>query len=187
MLEEIISKKYDLLKPFLDEKSKRLVAAAEALSLGTGNISIISRATGISPDTIKKGCNELESGSSLSDDKIRAPGGGRKKNVNKDPTLLSNLEALIEPTSRGDPESPLRWTCKSLRNLVKELQNMGHKVSHSRVADMLRMLGYSLQANKKTIERTEPPDRNKQFQYFAKNPSSIFNHHPFTPDTPLPI
>ena len=89
MLEEIISKKYELLKPFLDEKSKRLVAAAEALSLGNGNnISIVSRATGISPDTIKKGCNELESGISLSDDKIRAPGGGRKKSVDKDPIFV---------------------------------------------------------------------------------------------------
>jgi len=165
MLEEMISKKYDLLKPFLDEKSKRLFAAAEALSIGTGNISIVSRATGISPDTIKKGCNELESGKSLSDDKIRAPGGGRKKSVDKDPTLLSDLEALIEPTSRGDPESPLRWTCKSLRNLAGELQNIGHKVSHARVADMLRMLGYSLQANKKTIEGTEHPDRDKQFEH----------------------
>ncbi|AKB75686.1 Mobile element protein [Methanosarcina lacustris Z-7289] len=141
MLEEMISKKYDLLKPFLDEKSKRLFAAAEALSIGTGNISIVSRATGISQDTIKKGCNELKSGKSLSDDKIRAPGGGRKKSVEKDPTLLSDLESLIEPTSRGDPESPLRWTCKSLRNLAGELQNIGHKVSHARVADMLRMLG----------------------------------------------
>lgn len=165
MLEEIISKKYDLLKPFLDEKSKRLFAAAEALSIGTGNISIVSRATGISENTIKKGCNELESGKSLSADKIRAPGGGRKKSFDKDPTLLSDLEALIEPTSRGDPESPLRWTCKSLRNLAGELQNIGHKVSHARVADMLRMLGYSLQANKKTIEGTEHPDRSKQFEH----------------------
>jgi transposase len=165
MLEEMISTKYNLLKPFLDEKSKRLFAAAEALSIGTGNISIVSRATGISENTIKKGCNELESGKSLSDDKIRAPGGGRKKSVDKDPTLLSDLEALIEPTSRGDPESPLRWTCKSLRNLAGELQNIGHKVSHSRVADMLHMLGYSLQANKKTIEGTEHPDRDKQFEH----------------------
>ena len=165
MLEEIISKKYNLLKPFLDEKSKRLFAAAEALSIGEGNISIVSRATGISENTIKKGCTELKSGSPPSDDKIRALGGGRKKSVDKDPTLLSDLETLIEPTSRGDPESPLRWTCKSLRNLAGELQNMGHKVSHARVADMLHMLGYSLQANKKTIEGTEHPDRDKQFEH----------------------
>src|SRR5665647_3630737 len=119
----------------------------------------VSRATGISENTIKKGCDELENGKSSSDDKIRVPGGGRKKSVDKDPTLLSDLETLVEPTSRGDPESPLLWTCKSLRNLAKELQNMGHKVSHARVADMLHMLGYSLQANKKTIEGTEHPDR----------------------------
>ena len=110
---------------------------------------------------------------SLSDDKIRAPGGGRKKSVEKDPTLLSDLETLIEPTSRGDPESPLRWTCKSLRNLAGELQNIGHKVSHARVADMLHMLGYSLQANKKTIEGTEHPDRDKQFEHINEKCKTI--------------
>jgi transposase len=163
MLEEVISKKYNLLKPFLDEKSKRLFAAAEALSLG--NISLVSRAMDISEETIKKGCNELESGETLSDDKIRAPGGGRKKSVEKDPALLSDLETLIEPTSRGDPESPLRWTSKSTRKLAEELKKIGHKVSHSRVADMLRILGYSLQANKKTLEGTSHPDRDQQFNY----------------------
>jgi transposase len=163
MLEEVISKKYNLLKPFLNEKSKRLFAAAEAISLG--NISLVSRAMDISEETIKKGCNELESGESLSDDKIRAPGGGRKKVVNKDPTVASDLETLIEPTSRGDPESPLRWTSKSTRKLAEELKKMGHKVSHSRVADMLHVLGYSLQANKKTIEGTSHPDRDQQFNY----------------------
>ena len=163
MLEEAISKKYNLLKPFLNEKSKRLYAAAEAISLG--NISLVSRAMDISEETIQKGCNELESGESLSDDKIRVPGGGRKKVVEKDPTVVSDLETLIEPTSRGDPESPLRWTSKSTRKLSEELKKMGHKVSHSRVADMLRMLGYSLQANKKTIEGTSHPDRDQQFNY----------------------
>jgi len=163
MLEEAISKKYNLLKPFLNEKSKRLFAAAEAISLG--NISLVSRAMDISEETIKKGCNELESGESISDDKIRVPGGGRKKVVDKDPTVVSDLETLIEPTSRGDPESPLRWTSKSTRKLAEELKKMGHKVSHSRVADMLHVLGYSLQANKKTIEGTSHPDRDQQFNY----------------------
>ena len=166
MLEEVISKKYNLLKPFLNEKSKRLFAAAEALSFG--NISLVSRAMDISEETIKKGCNELESGEILSDDKIRAPGGGRKKSVEKDPALLSDLETLIEPTSRGDPESPLRWTSKSICKLAEELKKMGHKVSHSRVADMLRMLGYSLQANKKTIEGTSHPDRDQQFNHISE-------------------
>jgi len=171
MLEEIISKKYNLLKPFLDEKSKRLFAAAEALSIGKGNISIVSRATGISENTIKKGCNELESGkvgtseTPIPDDKLRAPGGGRKKSVEKYPRLLPDLETLIEPTSRGDPESPLRWTSKSLRKIAEELQKMGHKVSHARVADMLHTLGYSLQTNKKTIEGSEHPDRDDQFKH----------------------
>ena len=166
MLEEIISKKYTLLKPFLDEKSRRLFAAAEALSIGkSGNINLVSRATGISEETIKKGCIELESGESTSGEKIRAPGGGRKKIVEKDPTILSDLETLIEPTTRGDPESPLCWTTKSLRKLSAELQKLGYKVSHSRVADMLHMLGYSLQANKKTIEGTDHPDRDDQFKH----------------------
>ena len=166
MLEEIISKKYNLLKPFLDEKSRRLFAAAEALSIGkSGNINLVSRATGISEETIKKGCIELESGESPSGEKIRAPGGGRKTIVEKDPTILSDLETLIEPTTRGDPESPLCWTTKSLRKLAAELQKLGYKVSHSRVADMLHMLGYSLQANKKTIEGTDHLDRDDQFKH----------------------
>jgi len=166
VLEEIISKKYNLLKPFLNEKSRRLFAAAEALSIGkSGNINLVSRATGISEETIKKGCIELESGESPSGDKIRAPGGGRKTIVEKDPTILSDLETLIEPTTRGDPESPLCWTTKSLRKLAAELQKLGYKVSHARVADMLHMLGYSLQANKKTIEGTDHLDRDDQFKH----------------------
>jgi transposase len=167
MLEDIISKKYNLLKPFLNEKSRRLFAAVEALSIGkSGNINLVSRATGISEETIKKGVIELESGESPSGDKIRAPGGGRKTIIEKDPTTLSDLETLIEPTTRGDPESPLRWTTKSLRKLAEELKKMGHKVSHSRVSDMLHMLGYSLQANKKTIEGTDDhPDRDDQFNH----------------------
>ena len=111
-LEQIISEKYELLKPFLDEQKKRLFVAAEAISLGEGGISVVSRATGISRDTISKGCKELESGptgvigTSVPNVNIRAPGGGRKKSIDKDPTLMSDLENLIEPTSRGDPESP---------------------------------------------------------------------------------
>jgi hypothetical protein len=168
-LEQIISEKYELLKPFLDEQKKRLFVAAEAISLGDGGISIVSRATGISRDTISKGCKELESGAtegietSVPEGNIRAPGGGRKKSIDKDPTLMSDLEYLIEPTIRGDPESPLRWTSKSTRKLAEELVKMGHKVTHARVADVLNMLGYSLQANRKTIEGTSHPDRDQQF------------------------
>lgn len=163
--EQLISKRYDLLKSSLDERSKRLYLAAEAISLGWGGVSTVSRSTGASPNTIVKGCNELESEKTLHDGKIRASGGGRKKCIDKDPTLLSDLESLIEPSTLGDPESPLRWTSKSLRKIAAELQNMGHKISHSRVADILHMLGYSLQANKKTIEGSEHPDRDKQFEH----------------------
>jgi len=170
-LEEIIFKKYELLKPFLNEQGKRLFAGSEALALGEGSISIVSRATGISRDTISKACKELlnkkvgTSDNLLPDGKIRAPGGGRKKVVDKDPTIVSDLETLVEPTSRGDPESPLRWTSKSTRMLAEELKKMGHIVSYSRVADMLHMLGYSLQVNKKTIEGASHPDRDQQFNY----------------------
>ncbi|MDP4188761.1 MAG: ISAzo13 family transposase [Bacteroidota bacterium] len=170
-LEQIISEKYELLKPFLDEQKKRLFVAAEAISLGEGGISIVSRATGVNRETISKGCKELESGmiggieSSVPEGKIRAPGGGRKKSIDKDPTLVSDLESLIEPTIRGDPESPLRWTSKSSRKLAEELKKIGHKVTHARVADTLRMLGYSLQSNRKTIEGTSHPDRDQQFNH----------------------
>ena len=103
--------------------------------------------------------------SSVPEGKIRAPGGGRKKSIDKDPTLVSDLESLIEPTSRGDPESPLRWTSKSSRKLAEELKKIGHKVTHARVADILHMLGYSLQSNRKTIEGTSHPDRDQQFNH----------------------
>jgi len=182
-LEKIISEKYKLLKPFLDEQNKRLFAAAEAISLGEGGISIVSRATGISRDTLSKGCKELESGTigtsgtPIPDGKIRAPGGGRKKSVDKDPTLTPDLESLIEPTSRGDPESPLRWTSKSVRNLAEELKTMGHKVTHARVADMLHMLGYSLQADRKTIEGASHPDRDQQFNYINEKCKAFQEEH----------
>jgi transposase/predicted RNA-binding protein Jag len=173
-LEQIISEKYKLLKPFLDEQKKRLFVAAEAISLGEGGISIVSRATGISRDTISKGCKELESGTtgeiekSVPHGNIRAPGGGRKKSIDNDPTLVSDLENLIEPTIRGDPESPLRWTTQSSRKLADELKKIGHKVTHARVADILHMLGYSLQANRKTIEGSSHPDRDQQFNYISE-------------------
>ena len=182
-LEQIISEKYESLKPFLDEQNKRLFAAAEAISLGEGGISIVSRATGISRDTISKGCKELESGTigaggtSIPDGKIRASGGGRKKSVDKDPTLIPDLESLIEPTSRGDPESPLRWTSKSVRHLAEELKQMGHKVTHARVADVLHMLGYSLQANRKTIEGDSHPDHDQQFNYINEKCKEFQEEH----------
>jgi len=173
-LEQIIFEKYKLLKPFLNEQNKRLFAASEAISLGEGGISIVSRATDISRDTISKACKELIIGkvgtgeTPIPDGKIRASGGGRKKSLDKDQTLISDLEKLIDPTSRGDPESPLLWTSKSVRKLAEELNKMGHKVTHARVADMLHILGYSLQANRKIIEGTSHPDRDRQFNYISE-------------------
>lgn len=159
-----IKYRYDRLKPYLNEKVKRLVLAAEAKSIGWGGIDRVSRATGASNDTISKGIKELdEEPEVIESGKIRKPGGGRKKIIEIDSTILSDLDALIEPTARGDPESPLRWTCKSTRKLARELKNMGHNISHMRVADILHDQGYSLQSNKKVIEGDTHPDRNAQF------------------------
>lgn len=159
-----IKYRYDKLKPYLNEKVKRLVLAAEAKAIGWGGIEKVSRATGASNDTISKGIKELDDEPEVIESgKIRKPGGGRKKIIEIDPTLLSDLDTLIEPTTRGDPESPLRWTCKSTRKLARELKNMGHTISHMRVADILHDQGYSLQSNKKVIEGDTHPDRNAQF------------------------
>jgi len=161
---DAIKYRYDKLKPYLNEKVKRLVLAAEAKSIGWGGIEKVSRVTGASNDTISKGIKELdEEPEVIESGKIRKPGGGRKKIVEIDPTLLSDLDALIEPTARGDPESLLRWTCKSTRKLARELKNMGHNISHMRVADILHDQGYSLQSNRKVIEGDTHPDRNAQF------------------------
>jgi hypothetical protein len=159
-----IKYRYDLLKPFLNEKIKRLALAAEAKAIGWGGIERVSRATSVSNDTISKGITELgDEPVVVEPGRIRKPGGGRKKLIDTDPTLLSDLDSLIEPTTRGDPESPLRWTCKSTRKLARELKNMGHNISHMRVADILHLQGYSLQSNQKVIEGDSHPDRNSQF------------------------
>lgn len=170
----IIKCRYDSLKPFLNEKARRLLLAAEAKAIGWGGIEKVSRATGVSSDTISKGINELEDEPEVIESgKIRKPGGGRKKLIDTDPTLLSDLDTLIEPTTRGDPESPLRWTCKSTRKLARELKNMGHNVSHMRVADILHIQGYSLQSNQKVIEGNTHPDRNAQF-ILINNKTKLF-------------
>jgi hypothetical protein len=159
-----IKTRYILIKPFFNEKARRLFLAAEAKAIGWGGIEKVSRATGVSSDTISHGCKELEEEPEVIESgKIRKPGGGRKKLIETDLTLLSDFDSLIEPTTRGDPESPLRWTCKSTRKLARELKSMGHNVSHMRVADMLHMQGYSLQSNQKVIEGDNHPDRNAQF------------------------
>jgi Rhodopirellula transposase DDE domain len=151
----------------LDERSRRLVAASEALSLGWGGISATARATGLSRDAIRRGIAELQGAPAAAPGRIRRPGGGRKQTVAIDPSLPHDLDALVEPSTRGDPESPLRWTCKSLRKLAAELREQGHRVSHQLVAELLQAAGYSLQANRKTREGGDHPDRDAQFAHIA--------------------
>jgi transposase len=142
-----------------------LLAAAESMALGRGGISAVSKTTGVSRQVIRQGLRELEQTPTHSAGRIRRPGGGRKSARQKDPTLVADLEKLVEPTTRGDPESWLLWTSKSVRKLAEELQRMGHEVSYPVVAELLREMGYSLQANRKTREGSSHPDRNAQFEH----------------------
>jgi transposase len=160
-----IAARFEVLKPVLDERSRRLVAAAESQAIGRGGISAVAKAAGISRPVIRQGLKELNQPALLAPGRVRREGGGRKKAVDKDNSLKSDLEALLESTTRGDPESPLRWTCKSVRQLTSELRRMKHPVSHQVVADLLHELDYSLQANRKTHEGTNHPDRNAQFEH----------------------
>lgn len=150
--------------PHLDERKRRLLAAAEARVLGYGGVSLVSRVSGLSRTTIHRGLQELDE-AALPSGRVRHPGGGRRRLREKDPSILVSLEALIAPSTRGDPESPLRWTCKSTRQLAAALRGQGYPVSHSVVAELLHDLGYSLQANAKTMEGKQHPDRDAQFQY----------------------
>lgn len=168
MDEERLKKKFAALAPVLNERSRRLLAAAEAQTLGHGGIALVARATGVSRSTIVRGIKELRSPEALEGSRVRRAGGGRKRLVDKDPTLMADLDGLVEPTARGDPESPLRWTCKSVRKLTQQLRAMGHSVSHGTVAELLREAGYSLQANRKAREGTAHPDRNAQFEYINR-------------------
>jgi transposase len=155
----------DLL-PRLNERDRRLALATEAKSWGYGGISAVHRATGVSRSAIQRGMTELaDDPAERSSDRVRAPGGGRKKVEVADPELVDALESLIEPETRGDPESPLRWTTKSTRHLAGELTEMGHSVSHSVVAKILHSLRYSLQGTRKKLEGSQHPDRDDQFRY----------------------
>jgi transposase len=160
-----IEERFKRLRGVLDERSRRLLVAAESEAMGPGGISTVSKATGVSRQVIRQGIAELKESAVLPDRRIRRAGGGRKSAVKLDPSLKSDLEELLESTTRGDPESPLRWTCRSVRNLEAELKNKGHAVSHQVVADLLHELEYSLQANRKTNEGANHPDRNAQFEY----------------------
>src|ERR1700747_1738368 len=164
---EPIRERFLTVAPFLDERGRRLVAAAEAFAAGYGGIAAVAMATGMAPSTIGRGLRELAQ-DEPSERIWRAMGGrgaGRKPTICKDPTLLADLEALVEPTTRGDPESPLRWTCKSVRRLAQALQAQGHEVSRTLVGHLLNEAGYSLQGNRKTTEGDSHPDRDAQFGY----------------------
>jgi len=163
-----IGTKYRSLKPEMDERLRRQWAASEARDLGWGGITVVAQATGMSRTTITAGLGELAlpvDERAIEANRVRRPGGGRKPLTETDPGLFAALEALIEPTARGDPESPLRWTCKSTRRLADELTRQNHPVRARTVAKLLREADYSLQANRKTREGSSHPDRNAQFEY----------------------
>lgn len=164
--EETIATKYQQLSPVMDERMRRLWAGAEALAYGPGGISLVAAATGLSRTTIRSGIRELEAGVSRDTVvQVRRSGGGRKPLEHEDPALLEALERLVEPVTRGDPGSPLRWTAKSTRKLAEELTQASHPISPQKVGQLLKDLGYSLQSNQKALEGTAHPDRNAQFEF----------------------
>jgi hypothetical protein len=165
-----VHRKFRMLSPSMNERVIRQWAGSEAQALGWGGISIVSKATGLAHTTIRRGMREAieqarRPGAALAPTAVRRPGGGRKKITETDPDLLTALEALVDPVTRGDPESPLRWTCKSTRRLARELCESSHPVSPRRVAYLLNEAGYSLQANRKTREGDSHPDRDAQFEH----------------------
>ena len=174
-----ITARFEALRTVLDERLRRLLAAAESQAAGKGGISIVAKATGISRLVIRQGIAELKDPTRLAPGRVRKQGGGRKRASDKDASLKADLESLLESTTRGDPEAALRWTCKSVRQLTAELKRMSHTVSHQVVADLLHELGYSLQANRKTKEGSSHPDRNAQFEHLnGKVKWSLSRHQP---------
>ena len=166
---EGIRQKFLALAPMMDERMRRQWAASEAQSLGWGGVTAVAKATGLAWNTVKAGLRELERRMAGADeplvDRVRGQGGGRKPLTQTDPQLLEALEALVDPVTRGDPESPLRWTCKSTTRLAEELTRQNHSVSDRTVATLLKDAGYSLQANRKATEGNQHPDRNAQFEH----------------------
>lgn len=173
MIDEVesVRLKFDLLRHVMDERMTRLWAAAEARALGVGGGVIVTMATGIRSKRISQGQHDLDEIETAPptekprEQRVRRPGAGRKPLTETDPTLQEDLESLVDPVTRGDPESPLRWTSKSTEKLARELEGMGHRVSARKVGYLLHDLGYSLQANKKTLEGQQHPDRNAQFEH----------------------
>jgi len=167
--ELVVGEIAQVLLPHLDERQRRLLAGAGARALGRGGLAAVARVTGMSVNTVRKGQAELDQIDVPG--RVRRPGGGRKRATEKDPGLLGALDMLVDPATRGDPESPLRWTTKSTRTLAEALTGQGHPVSHTRVGELLHRLGYSLQANAKTREGKQHPDRDAQFHYINDNVS----------------
>ncbi len=165
-IEALLAAKFAALFPHLDERQRRLVAGAEARSLGHGGIRVVARAARMREATVSDGVAQMECGAEPLG-RVRLPGGGRKKLTALDPTLRAALLALVEPTARGDPMSPLRWTTKSTRALAGELSRQGHAVGPDTVARLLREEGFSLQGNAKMLEGAQHPDRDAQFRYLA--------------------
>jgi transposase len=164
---ESLASRFEVLKPHLNERQRRLWLGAEARELGSGGVGIVAQAVGVAGDTVRRGRAELEEPQPLAYPRSRKPGGGRKRAEAGDPTLVAALDKLVDPVTRGDPMSPLRWTSKSLRTLAKALQEQGHQVSEQIVRRLLREAGYSLQGNAKTLEGGQHPDRDGQFAYLA--------------------
>ena len=162
-----ITKRFELLEPILAEREVRMLVAAEAECIGRGGVTLVAQATGVSRRRIAEGIDELRQEERLDKGRTRRKGGGRKRIIEKDAALEQDLELLLDPCTRGDPESPLRWTSKSLRKLAGELTAMGHKIGKSAVAGILRKMGYSLQANRKTLEGSSHEDRDAQFQHIS--------------------
>ena len=166
--------KYESLAPLLDERTRRCWAATEATTIGWGGVSAVAQATGMSRNTILAGLKELEQASFLTPEtptqppRVRQAGGGRKPLTETDPRLLRDLKKMLDSATRGDPQSPLKWTAKSCRNLTDELQRKGHVISYQTVSELLHQMDYSLQANRKAKEGAHHPDRNAQFEYINK-------------------
>jgi transposase len=180
-----IRERFQNLEWAFDERLRPLFAASEAKVLGHGGITLVQKATGVARNSIKLGLKELLRSQNVGvaeDDasrRLRRKGGGRKASVNDDKKLIAALESLVEPVTRGDPESVLRWTCKSLRQLETELRSQGYVVSHTSIGDLLRKMGYSLQGNRKTLEGGEHPDRNAQFEFIsARAEDAVRNGQP---------
>lgn len=163
---EGIRRRYAVLSATWNERQRRHWAASEAQAAGYGGVTLVDRETGISRRAIHAGLKELSR--ALSPGQVRRPGAGRKQLTETQPALLAALDMLVEPATRGDPETPLRWTCQSLRRLAVELRRQGYRVGRQTVAKLLRQAGYSLPANRKTIEGNQHPDRNAQFEYIAR-------------------